>query len=462
MSSHVITRFPPSPTGFKHIGNYRTALFAYLFAKQNDGSFILRIEDTDKARSEKKYEQHIYDTLEWLKIPYEKVFVQSEHIESHKKYLKKLIDEDKAYVSSEEAKDGSGKINDLVRFRNQKEKITFDDMIRGPIEIDTTDLGDFIIAKNMDEPLFHIAVVVDDFEEGVTHVIRGEDHISNTPRQILLQKAIGAPTPKYAHLALLLSGDRSKMASRKGAVTPLYYRDRGYLPEAMINCMALLGWHPSDDQEILSMDELLQKFDLSKVQKASAIFDEVKLNWINREYMMKIPIDEYCGIARTFVSTRLSSLPNFDEVFEKALQNVRERISYFGEIKVIEEAGDLDYLFIDPSYETSSLLCAPKMRKGKEDLMLADLRPLLEKVSALLSEIDASEWSAALIKDTVWPYTEEAGRGIVLWAYRVALSGKEKSPDPFTLSYIIGKNETISRLNKAATSLQQAHNDKSK
>lgn len=450
----VVTRFAPSPTGFKHAGNYRTALFSYIFAKQHGGSFVLRIEDTDKARNKKEYEENIYETLQWLNLPYDKVYIQSANLEKHKEYLHKMIESGHAYISKEEAKDGSGKINELVRFKNPNTKVVFEDIIRGTIETDTTDLGDFVIAKNLDEPLFHLAVVVDDFEAGVTHILRGEDHVSNTPRHILIQQAIGAPVPKYAHLPLLFTAERSKMSARKGAVSPTVYRDRGYLSSALVNYLSLLGWHPSDDQEIFTFEEIIGRFDLSKVQKASAVFDEVKLKWVNREHMLKLSEAEYKSELLKYISDDIKSHQNFEAIFQKLFSNIRERISYFGEVSEMESSGELSYFFTSPSYDPNLLLCAPKMRKGKEDFTLKDLVPTLEKTKELLSGLEESKWNAESIKETLWPYAEAEGRGLILWAMRVALSGKERSPDPFTLAYILGKETTLLRLSGAVKSIQ--------
>jgi len=202
MEKKVVTRFAPSPTGYLHLGAYRTAIFSYLYAKKHNGIFVLRIEDTDRERSKKEYEENIIESLKWLGLPYDKFYRQSEHVDIHKNYLEKMIKEGSAYISKEEAKDGSGVIKEVIRFKNPNIDVNFQDEIKGKITMNTKDLGDFVIAKNLNEPLFHFAVVVDDYEVGITHVIRGEDHVSNTPRQILIQRAIGAPTPIYAHCPL--------------------------------------------------------------------------------------------------------------------------------------------------------------------------------------------------------------------------------------------------------------------
>ncbi|MDQ2932939.1 MAG: glutamate--tRNA ligase, partial [bacterium] len=284
----IITRFPPSPTGYLHIGRARTALFNYLFARKQGGKMVFRIEDTDKERSKKEYEENIIECLKWLNIGYDSgPFRQSERNEIYSKYIQKLIDDGFAYVSKEDTSatpEGETKRAEVIRFKNPKKKIIFTDLIRGEIEFDTTDLGDFVIAKSIDEPLYHLTVVVDDHEMEITHVIRGDDGISNTPRQILIQEGIGAKRPLYAHVPLILAADKSKLSGRHGAVAVSEYRNEGYLPEAIINFLALLGWNPGTDQELFTVEELIQQFDLEKVQKSGAIFNIEKLKWFNRQY----------------------------------------------------------------------------------------------------------------------------------------------------------------------------------
>lgn len=272
----VITRMAPSPTGNFHVGGARTALFNFLFAKKNNGKFILRIEDTDKERSKKEFEDDIFESLEWLGLKHDEFYRQSERGGVYKSYIEKMLDNGSVYEAEDK----------VIRFKNPNKKVKFDDLVRGEIQFDTTELKDFVIAKSIDEPLYHLAVVIDDFESGITHVIRGEDHISNTPRQILIQEAIGAPRPLYAHLPLILAQDRSKLSKRKHgeSVSLDYYRNKGYSTEAVINYLALLGWNPGTEQEIFTLDELIKVFDLSKVHKGGAIFDEKKLAWVNRKH----------------------------------------------------------------------------------------------------------------------------------------------------------------------------------
>ena len=276
MNQKIITRFPPSPTGNFHVGSARTALFNFLFARKNNGKFILRIEDTDKTRSKKEFEDNIFESLEWLGLKYDEFYRQSDRGKIHRTYIEKMLDDGSIYEAEDK----------IIRFKNPNKKVKFNDLVRGEIEFDTTELKDFIIAKSVDEPLYHLAVVIDDFESNITHVIRGEDHISNTPRQILIQETISAPRPIYAHLPLILAPDRSKLSKRKHgeSVSLNYYRDKGYSPEAMINYLALLGWNPGTEQEIFTLPELINVFDFSRVHKGGAIFDEKKLAWVNRKH----------------------------------------------------------------------------------------------------------------------------------------------------------------------------------
>src|SRR3990167_8465845 len=280
--SSIVTRFAPSPTGLLHAGNYRTAVFAYLFARKEGGKFVVRIEDTDKERSKKEYEENILESLQWLNLGYDILYRQSDNTKRHEELLNKLIAEDKAYVSKEEA--GEGKRDEVIRFRNPGQQVSFEDMVRGTISFDTTELGDFVIARSASLPVFHFAVVVDDSDEGVTHVVRGEDHISNTPRQISLQEALEVPRPVYAHLPLIIGSDKSKLSKRKGAMAITEYRDRGLMPEALVNYDAFLGWHPGGEKELFTKDELVATFSLERVQKNAAMFDETKLLWFNREH----------------------------------------------------------------------------------------------------------------------------------------------------------------------------------
>jgi glutamyl-tRNA synthetase/nondiscriminating glutamyl-tRNA synthetase len=280
--SKIVTRFAPSPTGYLHIGGVRSALFSYLFARQNGGKFFLRIEDTDKKRNKKEYEEDIIEGFRLVGINWDNdpVYRQSDHLPLYQTLIEKLIKEDKAYISKEQVLE-EGQKDEVIRFRNPNKEVVVKDLIHGEVKVNTTDLGDFVIARSVDEPIFHFANVVDDHEMGVTHIIRGEEHLANTPRQILIHEALGFNPPFYAHIPLVLAADRSKLSKRQGSVALREFLAKGYLPEALINYLALLGWHPKDNQEIFTLNDLINVFELERVQKAGAIWSEEKLDWVN-------------------------------------------------------------------------------------------------------------------------------------------------------------------------------------
>ncbi len=433
----IVTRFPPSPTGFMHVGTARTALFNYLFTKKMGGKMLFRLEDTDKERSKKEYEKDILDGLKWLGIKYDgEIIRQSERTEIYRKYLQDMIDSGSAY-ESEENKDGTGKI---IRFKNPNIKIKFNDLIRGDIEFDTTELKDFVIAKDMNTPLYHLAVVVDDFEMGVTHIIRGDDGISNTPRQILIGRTIGAPEPTYAHIPLILASDKSKLSKRHGAVSVNEYRGMGYLSEAMVNFLAFIGWHPDNDDEIFSIEELIKEFDIKRVQKGGAVFNQEKLDWVNREYIKALNDEEKEKLILEYLPEEIKKLDKFNtEIFKKIVPIIIERIDKFSDIKDMSDRGELSYFFEIPSYEKEKLIWKKSDSEKTKDS--------LDGIVKILQSIEFK--SIENIKESIWDFAEEKGRGDVLWPMRYALSGLNKSPDPFTLAFILGKEETILRVNNA-------------
>ncbi len=401
MSEKVIVRFPPSPTGPLHIGNVRTAIFNYLFAKQQGGEFLIRIEDTDTARSKREYETEMLDHMQWLGFEHDnkEIWRQSERTEVYKKYLNKLIAEDKAYISQET----EGVNREVVRFRNPGKKVAFDDLIRGTVEFDTTELGDFIIARNINEPIYHLAVVVDDIESGITHIIRGEDHISNTPRQILIQEALGASRPAYAHLPLILDADRAKLSKRKHGdkVSLTFYRNLGYLPEAIINYFALLGWNPGTEQEIFTLDELIKEFDFKKINKGGAAFDEKKLDWVNKEHIKRLPADEKRKLLLKSIENEL-------------------------------------YIIGEPELKAEEI---PWKKSTKEEALKH-----LEAVKKIIEEDGSGR--------EIMEYAEKEGKGNVLWPLRYALTGAQASPDPLTMMELLFKGKSLQRIEKAINLLK--------
>ena len=439
----IVTRFAPSPTGLLHAGNYRTALFSYLFARHVKGTFLLRIEDTDKARSKKEYEDNIMESLAWLGLPHDGFARQSDRIDIHKKRLEQLIASGHAYISKEIPKE-PGDREEVIRFKNPNKKVKFHDMIRGFIEFDTTELGDFVIARSMEEPVFHLVVVVDDIDMGVTHIVRGEDHISNTPRQILIYEALGSPLPEYAHLPTVLAPDKTKLSKRKGALPITAYRDRGYLPEAMVNYLALIGWNPAlNDREFFTMAELIEHFDLKDVQMSGAIFNEEKLAWFNRQYMAKLTDEEFLACAKPFLAAGASEGASAisSDLLVKLLPLIREKIHAFGEIpKLFSPEGELSFMISPiPSYAKEALM----WRQEKD---ITATKAHLDFVINAVTALDANAFTLETIKAAVWPYAEKVGKGNVLWPMRYSLSGKEKSPDPFIIASLIGKDETLHRL----------------
>lgn len=429
----VVTRFAPSPTGFLHVGGIRTALFNFLYARKHSGTFILRIEDTDKERSTKAFEENILDALTWLGIEWDAFYRQSERTDLYRANLKKLLDSGAAYVSKEIPNE-PGQRDEVIRFKNPNSIVSWDDQILGTISVDTTDLGDFVIAKDVETPLYHLAVVIDDHDMGITHVIRGQEHVSNTPRQMLLQDALGFTRPVYAHIPLILAPDKTKLSKRHGAVSATEYREQGYLPAALVNFMAFIGWNPGGEKELYSIGELIDAFDLTRAQKSPGVFNIEKLQWLNREYIKKMPPEEFETALRERLPERITKLPQWSVGRLRAIiPSTIERISTLADITSLAEAGEFDYFFEAPS-PTEELL------KTTEHI---------DAIISLLEVIDESSFTAESIKTAVWDFATEKGRGNVLWPMRVALSGKEKSPDPFTIATILGKMETISRLRHA-------------
>ena len=433
----VVTRFAPSPTGHFHLGGVRSALYNYLFAKQNKGTYILRSEDTDKERSKKEYEDGFLELFEWLGLKPDKFFRQSERTEIYKKYLEKMIVDGFAYISKEEIKK-EGERSEVIRFKNPNKKITFNDIILGDITFDTTDSKDFVIARSLTEPLYHFTVVVDDYEMGITHVIRGQEHIANTPRQILIQEAIGAQRPLYAHMPLILGKDRAKLSKRDPEVIPaLEYRDLGYLPEAIINFIALIGWNPGGEAEVFILSELVEKFDIYKIQKSGGIFNSEKLDWLNKEHMKLLSQKE---IEKNILEWLPENMQ--EEKAKKIVPIILERISKWGDVKEMVARGELDFFFKAPEYEKEKLIfknCSPEKIKNNLELAIKALEQITEE-----------NFTSKNIKNTLMSIADKLeSRGELLHPVRFALSGLDKSPDPFIIGEILGKNETLSRLQKA-------------
>ncbi|MCI5050838.1 MAG: glutamate--tRNA ligase [Candidatus Pacebacteria bacterium] len=440
----VVTRMAPSPTGRFHVGGIRTAFYNYAFARKHGGKFILRIEDTDKERNKKEYEEEAYEVFKWVGMDYDEVYRQSEHLERHQEVLKTLIDLGAAY-EAEGAKDANGKV---IRFKNPNKEITFNDQILGEITVDTTDLGDFVIARNIDSPLYHLAVVVDDHDEGVTHVIRAQEHVANTPRQILLHEALDFETPIYAHVPFILGPDGKKKLSKRDAnVAAMEYKENGFLPEAMLNFLSFIGWNPGTEQEVFSKDELVEAFSLDQVQKGPGGFNLDKLSWLNKQWLNTLSDEGF----RNYIDPLFEELrktPIYDEeVMQKITPIIRERISSYQDLSLMITEGELDYYFVNPEIDTEKVV----WKKGtKEDAAMH-----LEKVLGMIISY-SGDWNKDDLKSHIFPYADEVGRGDVLWPLRFSLSGRDKSPDPFTLLEILGKEISLQRIGNNIEALKKA------
>ncbi len=432
MSQKVITRFAPSPTGLPHLGTAMYAILNYIYARQNDGKVLMRSEDTDPVRSKPEYEKAIIEGLAWLGIKADEFYRQTDRIEIYKKYIAKMIEDGAAYVSTDTNE--KGETRDVVRFKNPNKVITFHDSSRGDISVDTTDLKDFIIARDINSPLYHLTVVIDDHETGVTHIIRGEDGLANTPRQILIQEAIGAKRPIYAHYPFIVLPNRTKMGKRNGAKSIQEYMELGYLPEAIVNFIILMAWHPKDERELFTLPDLIKEFQLERIGKSGAILDEKKLNWLNQEYMKKLSPEE---MERNVMERLPEKYRN-----KKIVPVITERISKWGDIKDIVGAGELDFFSQVPEYDKAKLIF--------KDTPAEKISQNLQMAIKALENLDENSFTAENVKNALMQIAVMApSKGEILHPVRLALSGRDKSPDPFIIASIIGKNETLSRLQKA-------------
>jgi len=444
----IVTRFAPSPTGLFHVGGIRSALYNYLFARKHSGIYILRCEDTDPIRSKPEYEQYFLDVFAWLGLEHDEYYRQSERISIYRSYLERLIADGKAYHSKETPKE-EGQRDEVIRFRNPNTSITFTDMVLGEITFETKELGDFVIARDLDSPIYHFTVVVDDHEMGVTHVIRGQEHVSNTPRQILIQEAIGASRPIYAHASIIMNEARAKLSKRDPTVRPaLEYKTEGYLPHAILNFMALLGWNPGTEQEIFTTKQLIESFTLERMQKPGAIFNPEKLEWLNKEHIKLLPSDTLRSLILSFLPESITKLEGFSfAVLDRALPFITERLGHFGELSLMGDSGDLEPYFAAPKEYDKEALLWKQLRTTPDGKQLT--AEYINHIITILESAPPSPWTAQHIKELIWEYAEKEGRGNILWPMRYALSGQERSPDPFSYAYILGKDETLRRLRKA-------------
>lgn len=501
---NIRTRFAPSPTGFLHLGGARTALFNYLFAKNQNGKFVLRIEDTDIERSKPEYEKDIIESLKWLGVRWDEgpdvggafaPYRQSEKTEVYKKYLEKLLKENKAYfcfctpeelevhrqyqmaagrpprysgkcanLSGEEIKKNikEGK-KCVIRVRVPSKKIKINDIIKGEVEFDTEAIGDFVIAKSLTLPLFHFSVVIDDYEMKISHIIRGEEHLSNTPKHIILQELLDLPTPQYGHLALILAPDRSKLSKRHGSVPLQEYKKQGYLAESLINMIAFLGWNPGTDKEIYSLEELIKDFSIEKIQKSGAIFDVKKLDYLNGFYIRHKTSDEITKLCIPFLTS--ANLMSEDGKGYK-VADTGEKID-FEQIKKIVLLYQERLKKLSEIVELSDFFFKEKIQYDKELLKWKgigdrDLKDIIDKLTEILSKIKEEDWKIKKLENSLMPEAEKIGlektgkndRGYLLWPFRAALTGKKFSAGPFEIAEVLGKEKVLQRLAAAREMLE--------
>lgn len=477
----VVTRFAPSPTGFMHVGGVRTALFSYLWAKKNKGDFILRIEDTDKSREVDGSIEHIMESLKWLGIDWDqgpdiggthKPYLQSERLDIYKKYAQILIDKGFAYVDpyteeeveklraqSEEDKkpflyrehrkdtdiEWTG-INQTLRFKiNKLEKTNWSDLVFGELSAGTEALDDFVLIKSDGYPTYNFAHVVDDIEMQITHVMRGQEFVSSTPKFLALYDALEITPPIFVSLPhIMAESGNKKLGKRDGAKDILDYKKEGYLPEAMLNFLAFLGWNPGGDKEIMSVAEIIENFDIDRLQKGGAQFNDIKLNWFNREHIKILDEDKQFNLVKEYLPEIILKSEKFtDKYLKNIIPTILDHISTFGEVTKLANDGEWDYFFKDISYD-ESLLVSPKTKLGID--AQDKIKDYFKDIAEILKQVNKEEWTYQNIKDKVMSYADIHGRGDVLWSLRVALTGREKSPDPFTVCYILGIDEVLKRI----------------
>lgn len=474
-------RIAPSPTGYLHIGTARTALFNYLFAKKNDGKFILRVEDTDLERSEEIYLQNIYDSLKAIGLNWDEgpnvggnfgPYVQSERLELYKSRAQELIDKGHAYYCyctqdeldhekeqaaiekklylysgkcvniSEELKQkyiSEGR-QPTIRFKVPQQDIILQDMIRGEVSFSWPLIGDFVIIKSNGTPTYNFAVVVDDIAMEITHVIRGEDHISNTPRQIMLYNAFNKPLPFFAHVGMILAPDKTKLSKRHGATAVSDFIEQGYLPEALVNFLALLGWSSPDGEEVKSLSEIISLFELERISHSPAIFDKEKLNWLNGVYIRNLPVEEVTNRCKKYLNNYDLSCYS-EEKLQVMISAIRERLTtlkdvteaascFFGRNIIIEEQTQQEALTGDHVKDVLE-----KFINLAEELNFNNVEELEEQLTAF--------------RKSLKPLKPK----LVMWPIRAALTGQTHGIDLGICIYLLGKDLVQFRITEALKKL---------
>lgn len=465
-SVKVRTRFAPSPTGYLHVGGARTALYSWLYAKHNNGEFVLRIEDTDLERSTPEATAAILEGMEWLNLSWEHgPYFQTKRFDRYNQVIDQMLEQGLAYrcycskerlenlrheqeANKEKPRydrhclgDHSHSIDEphVVRFKNPTEgSVVFDDAVRGRIEISNSELDDLIIRRTDGSPTYNFCVVVDDWDMGITHVVRGEDHINNTPRQINILKALGAPIPTYAHVSMINGDDGQKLSKRHGAVSVMQYRDDGYLPEALINYLVRLGWGHGD-QEIFTREEMIELFDIHSVSKSASAFNTEKLQWLNQHYMRTLPAEHVAKYLAWHMNDQKINTENGPALTE-IIPVLSERA------KTLKELATASRYF----YEEFDSYDEKAAAKNFKPEAVAPLTKILEKLTAL------SDWTAENIHDAMNATAAELeiGMGKVGMPLRLAVTGSGQSPSMDITAQLVGKETVLARIKKAIEFIQ--------
>ena len=473
----VRVRFAPSPTGYPHLGNIRTALFNWLFARHNNGSFILRIEDTDVARRVEGAVDTILDSLRWLGLDWDEgPYFQSERLEMYREAADQLVREELAYLCycspqrleamrqeqtkrkqppgydrrcrhlTREQKAGleASGAPPVVRFKSPLEgQTSFHDLIRGEIVFENSTLDDFVLLKSDGYPTYHLANIVDDHSMAISHILRADEWLSSTPRHVLLYQALGWQPPQFAHLPMILGTDRSKLSKRHGATSISEYRDQGYLPEAMINFLALLGWSLDDKTELLSREEIVKHFSLERVSKTAAVFNRDKLDWMSGVYLRNLSLEDYSERAISFLERDLPSeveRPLDTDYIRQIMPLIQERAKTLAEVPQLSE-----FFFVDKLEYDAGLLLG-KLESGQVVKILQAAITRVEKLG---------NWDAASLEAVLRPMAEELGlkTGVFFGLLRVATTGRTAAPPLFQTMEVLGKERCLKRLKTALDKL---------
>ena len=468
----VRTRFAPSPTGYLHIGGARTALFNYLFARHHGGKFILRIEDTDRERSTPEAIEAIVQALTWLELDWDEgPFFQTQRYPIYKEKIQELLAAGKAYPCTctsqvldakrqaalkEKRKpiyDGAcrpmgGKIAAMpegkpytIRFLSPQDGTTVvEDAVKGPVVFENRELDDLIIARSDGTPTYNFCVVVDDIDMRITHVIRGDDHLSNTPRQILLYQALGRTPPQFAHVPLILGPDKARLSKRHGATSVTAYRDMGYFPEALSNYLVRLGWSHGD-QEIFSRDELIEKFSLQAAGKSAGVFNPEKLLWLNFHYLKNRPLSRLAEEIVPFIKAKGYAVPHDRAWLEKMIATLRERA------KTLVDLVDLAHFYLSDDIPFDE-------KAAKTFLTLEAREPLAELIQKFEALADFSESSIEKVFTEVLQQ-RDLPLGKLAQPVRVALTGSTVSPGIYEVIAVLGKERTLARLHRALQTIER-------